>query len=134
MKQYVKTGKVYYEFVPMANLGPESLSTAKAVYCARDQGKFWEYSDVLFANQNGENTGFFTNTRLTSFAQSLNLDAAAFSACLTSDKYDTKLNENHTYATENGIIATPMFLVNGKVADSGNLIQMIDAELAAQGK
>jgi len=130
MKKYVKTGQVYYEFVPLANLGPESLSTAKAAYCANDQGKFWEYTDILFANQNGENTGYFTNTRLTSFAQSLNLDAAAFSACLTSDKYDSKLNENHAYATENGIIATPMFLVNGTATDSGQLVQLIESALA----
>lgn len=130
MKKYVETHQVYYEFVPLANLGPESLSTAKAAYCANDQGKFWEYTDILFANQNGENTGYFTNTRLTSFAQSLNLDAAAFSACLTSDKYDSKLNENHAYATENGIIATPMFLVNGTATDSGQLVQLIESALA----
>lgn len=133
MKKYVKTGKVYYEFVPLANLGPESLSTAKAAYCANDQGKFWEYSDLLFANQNGENTGIFTNARLISFAQSLNLDVTAFRTCLTSDKYDSRLNENHAYATRNGIIATPMFLVNGTAADSGQLVQLIERELAASG-
>ena len=37
----------------------ESHQSAAAARCAGDQGKFWQYHDYLFENQDDENKGAF---------------------------------------------------------------------------
>ena len=63
---FVAPGIVRYTFNNFAFLGDghdpnESVDAAVAALCAGDQGKFWEYHDWLYANQNpnGENKGWF---------------------------------------------------------------------------
>jgi protein-disulfide isomerase len=47
--QYIKTGKVKMVFRNYPFLGPESTAAAEAVECAKDQGKYWEFHDALYA-------------------------------------------------------------------------------------
>src|SRR3990167_3005650 len=54
-ENYIKTGKVKFVYRDFAFLGQESLWAANAAQCAGEQGKFWEYHDYLYGNQNGEN-------------------------------------------------------------------------------
>jgi protein-disulfide isomerase len=111
VEQYVKTGKVYYEYHSAgAFLGPESGAAAQAAYCAGDQGKFWQYHDTLFSHWTGENVGDFTNDKLLQYAASLGMDKGLFSDCLNSSKYAPMLDQD-------GIRATPSFLINGKLVE-----------------
>ncbi len=52
MKQY--EGKVLfaYKHYPLTAIHARAQKTAEAAECARDQGKFWEFHDKLFAAQN----------------------------------------------------------------------------------
>lgn len=127
---YISTGKVYYEFIPLGFLGQESLDAAQAAYCALDQGKFWEYHDILFTNQTGENIGDFSIKKLKSFADKLDLNIANFNSCLESGTYKDKVVNNFDTGKSLGIEATPSFIVNGKVVYSDVLINTIDKELA----
>ena len=56
---YIQSGKVRFGYFNFAFLGPESTWAAEAAECASDQDKYWEYHDVLFSNQSGENQGAF---------------------------------------------------------------------------
>jgi protein-disulfide isomerase len=129
---YVATGKVYYTFANFAFFGPESSDAAAAAYCANDQGKFWEYHDVIFANYQGENVGAYTRDRLTAFAEKLGLDMTAFKDCLNGNKYAQKVKDDATYATSLNVTGTPSFLVNGKLVYANELVATIDAALAAK--
>ncbi len=40
-----------YKHYPLTAIHPRAQKTAEAAECARDQGKFWEFHDALFANQ-----------------------------------------------------------------------------------
>ena len=53
--EYVRTGDVYYIFRPFPFIGKESQVAALGGYCAAEQGLFWEYSNIVFTNQIGEN-------------------------------------------------------------------------------
>jgi hypothetical protein len=81
VEEYVLTGKVYYIFhhFPLLDdgYGKESDKSANASMCALEQGRFWEYHDYLFENQNGENKGAFSDERLVAFAEILSLDMPA---------------------------------------------------------
>lgn len=52
-KEYVDTGKVkfYYRDFPLSQIHPGAQKGAEAARCAGDQGKYWEYHDSLFKNQ-----------------------------------------------------------------------------------
>ena len=52
-KEYIETGNVAYIFKHFPWRGTDSFSAALASECANEQGKFWEYHDILFQNQQG---------------------------------------------------------------------------------
>jgi protein-disulfide isomerase len=131
MSKYVATNKVYYTYSPMAFIGQESIDSTEAAYCANDQNKFWEYREYLFTNQGSENSGALSQSNLIAFAKNLNLDVNTFTSCLTSGKYASKVNDDNTYASQQGVSSTPSFLVNGKVYSSADLQKAIDDALAA---
>ena len=132
---YVATGKVYFTYVPFgpsgSYIGPESKSAAMAAFCAADQGKFWEYSQYLFANHTGENVGDFTDKRLEAFADALGLDTGNFRSCYNANKYSDKLEEGIALGRQNNIGGTPSFLVNGKVIEGAVPYTTFQAEIEA---
>jgi protein-disulfide isomerase len=65
IEDYVAVGKVYFVYRTLGDwLEPKSQASAKAAYCASDQGKFWEYHDLFLANQGN---GSFSRDRLRAF-------------------------------------------------------------------
>jgi protein-disulfide isomerase len=141
VENYVATGKVYFVYVPYGPggnyIGPESEDAAMAAFCAGDQGKFWEYHDMLFANQTGENVGDFTEKRLVAFAETLGLDVNEFQSCFSSKKYSDKLAEGLAEGKQAQIGGTPSFLVNGQLIEGAEKFpafqQAIDTALANAG-
>jgi protein-disulfide isomerase len=51
--EYVKSGKVkmVYRDFPLINIHPSAIPAAEASECAKAQGKYWQYHDALFENQ-----------------------------------------------------------------------------------
>lgn len=144
---YVKPGTVYFVYRSFgAFIGPESKAAAEAAYCAGDQNQYWEYHDILFANQTGENVGAFTDRRLQAFAEALSLDMNAFNDCYTSGKYSDRVDQDGVDGKAAGITGTPAFyftyMVNGEakhklIAGAYPLSEFqtqIEAALAEMGK
>ena len=109
---YVADGTVYFVYRSFGNfIGPESKAAAEAAYCAGDQGKYWEYHDILFANQTGENVGAYANRRLQAFAEALSLDMDAFNSCLNSGKHSGRADQDRIDGTAAGVTGTPAFVI-----------------------
>lgn len=53
-KEYIDKGlvKFYYRDFPLSQIHPGAQKAAEAARCAGDQGKYWEYHDLVFQNQN----------------------------------------------------------------------------------
>ncbi|MBE0670881.1 MAG: DsbA family protein [Anaerolineales bacterium] len=113
IKEYVNTGKVYFEYRSFPILGPESFTAAEGAYCAGDQNKFWEFHDTLFTNWTGENVGDFTQEKLIQYAKALNLNSAKFESCLSEGKYKEKVEQDKAQGDADGVHATPTFFING---------------------
>lgn len=113
-EKYVKAGKVYYIFRYFPFLGPESFRAAEAAACAAEQGKFWEYEHMVFANQRGENLGWFSDDRLIGFALRVGLDRGAFENCLLSGKYRDFIQKAAQEGRQRGVRATPTIFINGE--------------------
>jgi len=103
-------------------------SAALAALCAKDQGKFWEYHDLLFENQES-----LTVANLKKYASDLGLKAQDFSSCLDSKKYKSQLEEDTKEAGKVGVQGTPAFFVNGRLIAGAvpfeNFKAVIDQEL-----
>jgi protein-disulfide isomerase len=127
--KYVSTGKIYFKFIPFSFIGPESVAAAEAALCANDQGKFWQYHDTLYTNQQGENQGWFSTARLVDFAQSLNLDTTQFKTCLDTEKYKQQVQDDLDYGKQKGIDRTPSFLVNGRLVYADTITAVIESTL-----
>lgn len=118
INMYVTTGKVYYEYRSVgAFIGPESASAAEAAYCAGDQGKFWEYHDILYSNWTGENAGDFTPDKLHQYAAAAGLDPNKFDDCLSRGSHTSQVQQDVTSAKADGVQATPCFLINGRLIE-----------------
>lgn len=125
IKQYIATGKVYMKYMPYALLGPASNLAAEAAYCANDQGKFWQFHDILFANQVN-----YTVANLVNFANQAKVDTKTFQACLEGGTYKQKVLDDAAYATSKKVEGTPSFLVNTRLVYSNELKAAIELELA----
>jgi len=125
IKQYIATGKVYMKYMPFALLGPASNLAAEAAYCANDQGKFWQFHDILFANQVN-----YTTANLVKFAGEAKADTKTFQTCLESGQYKQKVLDDAAYATSKKVEGTPSFMVNTRLVYSNELKGAIELELA----
>ncbi|MCE9644761.1 MAG: DsbA family protein [Chloroflexi bacterium] len=147
IESYVSTGTVYFIYHSFGEfIGSESAAAAEAAYCAGDQEKFWQMHDVIFANQNGENAGAFTDKKLLAFANKLELDMTAFKSCFSGNKYKNLIAQDGQDGLKAGVKATPSFVmsytVNGvlktKLIEGALPIDQfkleIDAALAEMGK
>ena len=133
-EEFVAAGQVRVEVRPIAILGEESELAAQAAECANDQGRFWEFHDILYANQVPQhNAGAFSADNLKRFAEELALDGAAFASCLDSGKYAARVTGDTETARQQGVDSTPtMFVGNLEVAsDLQALRAAIQEELAS---
>ncbi len=138
IQTYVETGKVYYTFhsfiVIDGNDGSDaSYRSANAAMCAAEQGHFWDYHDTLYANQVSESASLFTDERLVSMAQNLNLDMAAFNQCYQAKRYASDIQNDISLAHSLNLSFTPSVLINGTLIQSfDQLPTTIDAALAGK--
>jgi protein-disulfide isomerase len=115
---YVATGQARLIFRHYPFLGEESLQAAHASMCADAQGRFWDYHDMLFANQAGENRGAFVDRRLLAFAENLGLETDAFGDCFDEQAHEAEIAQDVQDAREAGVSSTPTILVNGVIVPS----------------
>lgn len=132
IKKYVDTGKVHFTYNSFIVIGQESIRAAEAAYCAQDQGKFWDFHDILFGNQGTENSGAMSDDKLRQFAQDVKLNMTQFNDCFNNNKYQQRVTDESNLGKTKGVNATPYFLVNDKLVDMTQLDASIDAAL--QGK
>jgi protein-disulfide isomerase len=81
----------------------------EAAECANEQGKFWQYHDVLFANQ-----GALGVDDLKRYAAGVGLDGERFSQCLDTGKYAEKVRKDYEEGARYNVRGTPTFFINGK--------------------
>ncbi len=81
---------------------------ARAAYCAGEQGRFWEFHDILFERQRQFEEGVFST-----WAGELDLDTAAFDACVASDQAREAVATDVAAGDALGVTGTPAFYVNG---------------------
>jgi protein-disulfide isomerase len=140
-KEYVDTGKarlVYRDF-PLA-FHPGAVPAAQGAECAKEQGKFWELHDIMYAEQakQGSGTVQFTADDVKKWAVKAGVNAAKFNQCLDSGKYKQEVEKDMADGTAAGVSGTPATFVNGRVIVGAQPFSafktIIDEELKKVGK
>jgi protein-disulfide isomerase len=110
----VKSGSVKYEFQPYLIIGPDSKPAMKAALAAGEQGGFWNYLQLFYRNQGGENSGYVTDAFLTSIANAAGVrDINRWNESRNGSKWDSVLTNGTTQAESLGFNGTPSILVQG---------------------
>lgn len=137
-QEYEKTGKVRFEYRSFIIEGPSTRDAANAAYCAADQGRFWDYSDVLFNKSGiGQPQNVFAKSALKDYGAQIGLDAAQFARCVDSGQFIPDVQNQNAEGSRLGVQATPTFFINNKkiegAAPYADFKAAVDAALQAAG-
>ena len=113
LQTYVETGKVKMIFKDFNIIGPDSVNASHGAHCAKDQGLFWEYHDILYSNWTGENNGWASSENLLKFAQEINLDVDQWSECMINGDNSQIILSSNENARSLELTGTPAFFVIG---------------------
>jgi protein-disulfide isomerase len=112
-ENYVKTGRLRIVFAPVLNHGDYSDQTHQAAECAADQGRFWDFHNLLFENQDA--IWFSSDMRATikELAAQTGLDTAQFNTCLDEQRHFELIRAQDQIRQNLGIRGQPVFSING---------------------
>ena len=99
---------VYRDF-PLDEIHPEARPAAIAATCAGEQGKYWEYHNLLFTSE----LGLSAEAR-TAYAQALGLDLERFATCVARAATNDEVDADQRDGFELGVRGTPTFFINGR--------------------
>ncbi len=139
IERYVAPGKIRLTFHDFAFLGQESQDAASAARCAGQQGKFWEYQTLIYANQKGENEGWFSRARLEAFAAAAGVDSAAWVTCYDGGGQRQAVKDATQVGQKAGVSSTPTLALNGQLVPLDqfsswtDLFTLLDTTIAAGG-
>jgi protein-disulfide isomerase len=145
IKQITSTYKDNLTFIfrnmPLTTIHPNALAAATAAEAAGLQGKYYEYHDALYDNQDAwkDATVSDRTTKFESYAKQLGLDVNKFKSDLSSSQVTDKINRDRSTASSFGVTSTPTLILNGqKVAqdttfDKDKLTQLINDEYSKAG-
>lgn len=104
------TIKVVYKFFPLPN-HQFAGAAAVAAWAAHQQGKFWQYHDLVYANLRDLDMEKFTQ-----FAEKLGLNIPQFQQQMNSQEAKDKVIHDLQEGQQNGVTGTPGVFVNGLLA------------------
>ncbi|MGH9425481.1 MAG: thioredoxin domain-containing protein, partial [Terriglobia bacterium] len=133
LAKYPEQVQLYYRHLPLDSLHPQARRAAEAARCAQDQGKFWEYHDVLFAQAPNA-----AEVDLKNYAAQVGLDSKEFTSCLFQSIHHAAVQRDLDEGSRLGVEGTPAFFINGRFLSGAQpleeFVRVIDEELARVDK
>lgn len=119
IEKYQEQVTFVYKHFPLTSIHPQAMPAAKAAWAANQQGKFWEYHDALFNQQDKLGEQLYLD-----IARSLNLNLEQFNR--DRNAADNAIQQDIQLAEKLGLSGTPFFIIQSE-AFSG-AIQLSDLE------
>ncbi|MBI3091400.1 MAG: DsbA family protein [Candidatus Tectomicrobia bacterium] len=133
LSTYAEKVRLVYRDYPLETIHQRGRPAALAANCANEQGKFWEYHDLLFANQQK-----LSDADLQGYAKQVNLDAGKFDACFAAKKYNAEIDHDIEDGRKLGVDSTPTFYINGRLVAGAvsfnEMKKIIEEELQFQAQ
>jgi protein-disulfide isomerase len=129
LERYPQKVKLVFRDFPLDKLHPQARGAAEAARCAKEQGKFWEYHDLLFTNAPKA-----SSEDLETYAEKAGLEVKEFQSCLSDGGHQAAVQKDVEEGARLGITGTPMFFINGRPLSGAlpleRFVQVIEEELA----
>lgn len=129
LAKYGDKVKLAYRDFPLRQIHPHALAASEASRCASEQGKFWQYHDVLFSVPNQLDAA-----GLLDHARAVGLNEAQFLSCLNTEKFKSAVEADVRAGASARVSGTPAFFINGifvpGAQTSAVFEKTIDSELA----
>ena len=106
-RKYDSVVRVVLKHLPLEETHPDALVAANAAACAKEQGKFWEYHDLLFEKQKLDSASLLEDAR------ELGLNIDRFNLCLTDSKFQKDIDTDLMDVAKLDLKGTPTYIVNG---------------------
>jgi protein-disulfide isomerase len=120
---YIYSNKAVYVFKHLPNRGFDSKNASLAAQCTNDQGKFWEFHKILYANQGPIDSGWVSSENLKKFALQLQgFNITKFNSCFDTRKYESFIDKDIALANSLGFTETPAFMI---MNSEGSIIEKI---------
>lgn len=119
IKKLVESGDAVYVYSFGNGHGNGEIAT-QALYCANEQGKFWEVHDKLMSGNGYElinDTVKNDPKQITTLVEyvSGSVDSIALQSCIESQKYTKSIERDITENSKLKFSGTPHFVVNGQI-------------------
>jgi len=120
--------KIRFEFrhFPLRSLHRFAQNLAEAAECSADQGKFWEFVDIAFANQES-----VSKQAIQDWAVQLGLDMDLFNRCTRSHIKKATIESDYQVGKAGGVTGTPTYFIDGQKVET-DLTKMGQAIEAAE--
>ena len=129
LAKYPEQVQLYYRHLPLDSLHPQARRAAEAARCAQDQGKFWEYHDIIF-----EQAPKAEENDLKRYAEQIGLDIDKFTNCLFQNVHHQAVQKDLDEGSRLGFDGTPAFFINGRFLSGAQpleeFVRVIEEELA----
>ena len=129
LERYPGKVRLAYRDFPLDSIHPQAQRAAEAARCAQDQGKFWEYHDVLFTQ-----SPQLAVEDLRRYAGQVGLDVKKFDGCLAAGTHKAAVQRDLDEGNRLGVTGTPAFFINGRTLSGAQPLEaftrLIDQELA----
>ncbi len=123
-------GKVKLVFRDYPILGPESQLSALAAGCMNEQGKFWDFHNTAFSNQQNLSRNAFIT-----YAEDFGINTEQFASCLDNQEHLPEISKDYGDAQKLGVTGTPAFFINGRFISGAQpysvFASVIDEELGS---
>ena len=127
VRLYGNNSTVSIEVRPMNVMGNASQLAGEAALCAKDQGKFWEYSNALYTAWQKDGKSAYSEQELIKKAVALGLNEQTFGSCLGSGAKAAQLKANEQALEDSGGTEIPTVFINGyKIEDVKPLQTYVD--------
>ncbi len=113
LNQYGDKIKFEYKNFPLLQVHPFAESAAVAAEAAAQQGKYFEFHDMLFAKQSEWTAGISPATFYAKYAKELGMNVSQFEKQQRSSILRDKVKADFKAAVALGLTSTPTFYLNG---------------------
>lgn len=131
VETYVKNGDVLLIFAPVLNHEDYSYQTHQAAECAADQGRFWEFHNILFENQD-QMWGSDVQYVVKQLAADAGLNTEDFNACIDTQRNYDRIEAQDQFRQEAGIWGQPVFHINGEILIGAQPFEVFQGIIEAQ--
>ncbi len=127
IEDYVNTGKVKFVYRDLAFLGPESIASAEAAECSKDQNKFWQFHDALYTEEikdGEEHNGNLNRDLFIKLAKQVGMNTNDFVKCYDGKKYSEAVENSVQTSQKTGINSTPTSFITRATSEVASFIKL----------